>query len=222
VPPVLLELDRAAAHFLQGPLHSPGLSAVFGLTTSLLDLAGLVALIVLVVLRLLGGNSRRLTVLVGAFMLAALLTLVGKGLTGREYVPLLNPFPPDPVGESINPAPVIAGALEPSGSGVPRRSLVPEEARAFLRQAFASSFPSGHAARAAAIATSVALLWPALRWPLVLLAAWVAFSRAYIGAHWPLDVLAGVLLGLLSGWLAYRLSAARRSRGVLRRPGYRL
>jgi undecaprenyl-diphosphatase len=62
------------------------------------------------------------------------------------------------------------------------------------------SFPSGHAM---VIFTITALVVPYLRgWQKVLpwaLAAAACLSRAYLGAHFPLDVVAGAGLGILIG-----------------------
>jgi undecaprenyl-diphosphatase len=62
------------------------------------------------------------------------------------------------------------------------------------------SFPSGHAMVIFAIATLVGLYlkgrWKALPWAL---AAAVCLSRLYLGAHFPLDVLAGAGLGMFIG-----------------------
>ena len=39
--------------------------------------------------------------------------------------------------------------------------------------------------------------------------AWViAFSRLYLYVHFPSDVLAGLLLGIVSGWVAYHITTA--------------
>ena len=61
------------------------------------------------------------------------------------------------------------------------------------------SFPSGHAMTAFAVAGAVALLAPRLRWPVLALAALIAFSRVYLGVHFWIDVLAGAALGLAIG-----------------------
>ena len=70
----------------------------------------------------------------------------------------------------------------------------------------AHSFPSGHTVSAFSFVVAwIALLgWRAA--PLVLLAALAGFSRIAVGAHWPVDVLAGAMVGLLGGWLGLRLS----------------
>ncbi|HZQ02559.1 MAG TPA: phosphatase PAP2 family protein [Gaiellaceae bacterium] len=64
------------------------------------------------------------------------------------------------------------------------------------------SFPSGHATTSFACATVLAAAVPRLRFPLYLLAAAVAWSRVYVGVHYPLDVLAGAVLGLAIGLVA--------------------
>ncbi|MGB9281324.1 MAG: phosphatase PAP2 family protein [Pseudonocardiaceae bacterium] len=58
-----------------------------------------------------------------------------------------------------------------------------------------SSFPSGHAASAAAFATAVAMESPAVGLAVAPVAAAVAYSRVHTGAHWPSDVAAGMLMG---------------------------
>jgi undecaprenyl-diphosphatase len=78
-----------------------------------------------------------------------------------------------------------------------------------------SSFPSGHAMSAFAVAAAIALLAPRLRWPVLALAALIGFSRVYLGVHFWLDVLAGAALGMAIGTLmavALRRSIALRMR----------
>lgn len=67
--------------------------------------------------------------------------------------------------------------------------------RRLNRQPFTTSFPSGHAASAAAFAAGVVLEDPRWAVAIVPLAASVAFSRVYTGAHYPSDVLAGAAIG---------------------------
>lgn len=59
------------------------------------------------------------------------------------------------------------------------------------------SFPSGHAASSFAAALVLSRAAPRLTPALFALAAAVAFSRIYAGVHYPLDALAGALLGLV-------------------------
>ena len=72
------------------------------------------------------------------------------------------------------------------------------------------SFPSGHATVAFAGATVLALAVPRLRWPLLALAALIAFSRVYVGVHYPLDILAGAVLGVAIGLAVHHSGAAIR------------
>ena len=76
------------------------------------------------------------------------------------------------------------------------------------------SFPSGHAATSFACATVLALAFPRLAAPLYLLAAAIAFSRVYVGVHYPLDVLGGALLGLVVGFLVVRVRVRLGRRGA--------
>ncbi len=70
------------------------------------------------------------------------------------------------------------------------------------------SFPSGHTCASFAAASS--LLFCGNRgWITAFMAAvLIAFSRLYLYVHYPTDVLAGVLLGILFGWLGARLAPA--------------
>ena len=88
--------------------------------------------------------------------------------------------------------------------------------RQLKRQPFTTSFPSGHAASAAAFATGVAL--ESKRWGAVVapVAASVAFSRVYTGVHYPSDVLVGAALGVGA---AFAVRGAVPTRSQLPTPG---
>jgi membrane-associated phospholipid phosphatase len=61
------------------------------------------------------------------------------------------------------------------------------------------SFPSAHAATSFAGAYRIAALVPPARAPLMVAAALMAFTRPYLGVHYPSDVVAGAAVGLLVG-----------------------
>lgn len=68
-----------------------------------------------------------------------------------------------------------------------------------------ASFPSGHTAASFAVVfalkASGSPLWkPALVWAVLM-----AFSRLYLYVHWPTDVLGGIAVGALAGWLGAKI-----------------
>jgi len=67
-----------------------------------------------------------------------------------------------------------------------------------------SSFPSGHATSAYAMASVWGAAYPQAKLPLYMAAALIAYSRIYNGRHYPMDVLAGAGIGYLFGKLAWR------------------
>ncbi len=76
--------------------------------------------------------------------------------------------------------------------------------RQLSRQPMTTSFPSGHAASAAAFATGVALQEPLIGIPVALLATSVAYSRVHTGVHYPLDVTVGAAVGVGAALLVRR------------------
>ena len=63
-----------------------------------------------------------------------------------------------------------------------------------------ASFPSGHAARAFAGAVAATAVFPAATWAFWPAALVISFSRVYVGVHWPTDVIAGAVVGLVCAW----------------------
>jgi diacylglycerol kinase family enzyme/membrane-associated phospholipid phosphatase len=86
------------------------------------------------------------------------------------------------------PAKMIGRRRRPPIKGVPA-------ARRLARRPTSFSFPSGHSASAFAFATGASQDFPTMGLPLYTLAAGVAYSRVYVGVHYPSDVLAGAVLG---------------------------
>jgi undecaprenyl-diphosphatase len=69
------------------------------------------------------------------------------------------------------------------------------QADPLLRATIGQSLPSGHAATSFAGAVVLSYLLPRSAPYVFLLAAAIAFSRIYVGVHYPTDVLAGAALG---------------------------
>ena len=71
-------------------------------------------------------------------------------------------------------------------------------------------FFSGHASNAMAVAIFVGFMlkkrYKYLIYVLVVWAMVMGYSRIYVGVHYPLDVLCGLLFGTLSGCLFYRIN----------------
>ncbi len=67
-----------------------------------------------------------------------------------------------------------------------------------------SSFPSGHASGVFLIATYFSSRYKKLTIPLYIWAAGVGISRIYLRKHWPTDVIAGAIIGIVSGKLAFK------------------
>lgn len=112
--------------------------------------------------------------------------------------------------DHVAPRDIILQALCAAGLGFFLREMIGLlhfRARPFMFHSFEplirlsfidSSFPSGHAMAAFALATIILkydTLWGAI---FAVFAGLVAWGRVYVGVHYPSDVIAGAILGVLS------------------------
>jgi undecaprenyl-diphosphatase len=66
------------------------------------------------------------------------------------------------------------------------------------------AFPSGHCASSMAAAWLIGIFYRRFRLPLFVLVGLVAYSRVYLGMHYPSDCVVGLAVGLLCALLAGR------------------
>lgn len=95
------------------------------------------------------------------------------------------------------------------------RPHVTEPLSPFLFKPFAwaasyASMPSGHATTAFAILAAGITMWPRARTILLIYALLIAASRIFVGAHYPSDVVAGALVGIVGALMVRRWFALRR------------
>ena len=68
-----------------------------------------------------------------------------------------------------------------------------------------ASFPSDHTTGAIALAFAIALRHKKLGVIMMLFALLTGFSRIYVGNHYPGDVLAGIIVGILVAWIISKM-----------------
>ncbi|MDP4143605.1 MAG: phosphatase PAP2 family protein [Bacillota bacterium] len=93
----------------------------------------------------------------------------------------------------------------------PRPFVAMSNIQLLIAKPLSYSFPSGHTSASFAI---VGIVWSKLRKiriPVLILAVLIAFSRMYLFVHYPLDVFAGAMLGLICS----RISISLSNHGVL-------
>ncbi len=104
---------------------------------------------------------------------------------------------------------------------IPRdRPYVENNVNLILAHVAQPSFPSGHAAFFFAFSTIIYLYnvkkYPHLKFFNVGIGLWffaasslICLSRVFCGIHWPLDILAGAIVGIFSGILIYKFLAQK-------------
>jgi len=112
--------------------------------------------------------------------------------------------------------PVIAWA------GHPRPFVVHPDALVLVARSADASFPSDHACVVGAVTAALFFVDRRLAFVSALLALLMAFARVYVGAHWPADVVAGLLFGAGVATVVMLLLRTPVSRLVARARGTRL
>lgn len=76
------------------------------------------------------------------------------------------------------------------------------------------SFPSGHTAASFASVAALYMAGEKKLWkPMLVVAVLIAFSRMYFYVHYPTDILGGIIVGMISGYLGYLIvEKVRKSR----------
>lgn len=168
-------------------------------------------LLLLVVLAVIFGNFRLRVAILAAGLAIGLSDGVGVNLL-KHAVARPRPSQVEPgvrmvaLGAAPHGFPRIAGLFADPVVTFPHGTEEPEVPGQLAAEGVTGrSFPSGHAANNMAVAT-VLLLFFGWRGSLYLpFALLIGYARLYTGAHWPLDVLGGFLLGLIGGILAVSL-----------------
>jgi undecaprenyl-diphosphatase len=84
----------------------------------------------------------------------------------------------------------------------PRPFEVLESARQLVNHAGGHSFPSGHASISFATAGAIALCYPRASIIFFTAAALISVGRIAAGVHWPADIVAGALIGVIGAGIA--------------------
>ena len=72
------------------------------------------------------------------------------------------------------------------------------------------SFPSGHTAASFAAVTALYLAGEKKLWkPALVLSILIAFTRVYLYVHYPTDILGGIAVGIISGYIGFFIAGRK-------------
>lgn len=188
---LLISLDRSLFFFLNSLPHTPFLDAL-GLVFSFLGAFGMVwfLLAFLIMLRERCCDRRFAFAMILSGVLSAM-------FVSFVFKPLLHRDRPD---------------IRLGG-----RAIVVTTTIFFETFNDAYAFPSGHTTIAFASAFILAKKRPKSRAWFYALASMIAFTRIYLGKHYPFDVVAGIILGLMIGWSSWQITSLRTKKAPDRR-----
>jgi undecaprenyl-diphosphatase len=172
---IIIYIDRLLFSLLNGTIANPVFDALMPLITDLnkspvaLVIAGLAWL--LLIIR--GGKTGRITA-IGLILVLALSDQLNSSVLKSVFQ---RPRPCHFVEDVVNM----------------------ESLRLLVRCGSGQSFPSSHAANNAAVATFLTWYYPKYKWIFIGIALTVAFSRIYVGVHFPIDVIGGIIVGIICG-----------------------
>ena len=87
----------------------------------------------------------------------------------------------------------------------PRPCHIDETFELLVKRPSSSSFPSTHSSWAFAAATAIFMKFKKAGIATFVVAALIAFSRLYMFVHFPTDVLAGIIMGIIIGLAAVKI-----------------
>lgn len=87
----------------------------------------------------------------------------------------------------------------------PRPFLVIQNVHQLLPHDMESSFPSGHMAFYFALATVLYHYHKKVGIVAFVLSGLMGFARIFVGVHWPFDIVAGMVVGIITALLVYKI-----------------
>lgn len=89
------------------------------------------------------------------------------------------------------------------------QEVLAQEVKLLVHCGSGYSFPSSHATNHFALAlfliVGLGKIWPRIKIPLLIWAGLISFAQVYVGVHFPVDILAGAILGSFIGWAIARM-----------------